>query len=150
MTPGDVDRVPPPTPAVQVLGAGLVLQGSAVLNTLRAVKSLIRAHQREQIAPPPEVVALLRACERAAENLTAMSESRQCDTTSTLAQQDSSSQHIGTKEAAAMLGVTQRQAQRLAATLDGRRLASRAWVFDRDAVAAYARAQSENVRTTAA
>jgi hypothetical protein len=143
------DREPPRIPAVQVLGAGLLLQGSAVLNARRAVRSLIRAHQREQIAPPPEVVALLSACERAAENLEAMSASRHGDTTSSPAQQDSPSQHIGTKEAAAMLGVTQRQAQRLAATLDGRRLASGVWVFDRDAVAAYLRARNENGRTAA-
>ncbi|UGQ58967.1 hypothetical protein LSF60_05495 [Rhodococcus pyridinivorans] len=127
---------------MQVLGSALLLQGSSVLYVLRALKALIRAHAREQIAPPPEVLALLNACQAAVEHLETLSDSRHDDTTSALVQQDSS-QHIGTKEAAAMLGVTQRQAQRLAPTLEGRRLASGAWVFDRDTVAAYAHAINE-------
>lgn len=132
-----------PVPAVQVLGAGLLVQGSALINIQRALRSLIRAHRRETIAPPPEFVVLLRACEDAVRNLHAQSGIRPHDTTSELPQPDSDCQHIGTKEVAHMLGVTQRHAQRLAPVLDGRRLASGAWVFDRDAVTAYLHAHHE-------
>ncbi len=46
-----------------------------------------------------------------------------------------------------MLGVTQRQVQRLAATLDGRRLGNGHLIFDRLAVQTYALAVRDYRRT---
>lgn len=137
---------PQAAPAVQVLGASLLLRGSAVMNTQRAVRSLIAAHRREGIAPPPEIAALLRACDDAARELLAMSGTGQRDTTSVAVQPHSDLDNIGTREVAKILRISQRQAQRLTATLDARQLASRQWMFDRTAVLAYQQAQRESGR----
>jgi hypothetical protein len=113
------------------------------VNTRRAIRSLIRAHEKERIAPPPDIVALLQACDRAAAQLPSVSESGHRDATSVVPLQSSLEDNIGTREAAMILQISQRHVQRLAATLDGRRLSSGTWVFDRSAVLAYAQAARE-------
>ena len=131
MTPSN----PPTTvPPVQRLGGSVLLQGAALLDARNLVVQGLRAAQRNGIAPNDRVLSLAQALTDAAH----MSETRHDDTLSAVPVAESfTTTQIGTKEAAQMLGCTQRQAQRLATDLDGRQLASRAWLFDRDTVCAY-------------
>ena len=131
MTPSN----PPTTvPPVQRLGGAVLLQGAALLDARNLVVQGLRAAQRNGIAPNDRVPRLAQALTDAAH----MSETRHDDTLSAVPVAESfTTTQIGTREAAQMLGCTQRQAQRLATDLDGRQLASRAWLFDRDTVHAY-------------
>jgi len=94
-----------PVPAVQQLGAAVLLQGAALLDARRFVTLGIRAASRDGIAAPPRVALLLRA--------------------------------LTTREVATMLGLSHRQTQRMARTLEARQLRSGVYVYDRTAVDAY-------------
>jgi hypothetical protein len=139
---------------VQVLGAAVLFQGPAVLDQLAASGAMIRELKASGMQVPPRVLEEQRALAVAAAAIRGqqqpVSHPRQHDTTFDAAQQDSTSTvQIGTREAAQILGVTSRQVQRLAATLDGRRLANGHLIFDRLAVEAYALAVRDNRRTAA-
>jgi len=143
----------PPVPEVQILGENLLFRGGGVLEVLAGFNSRVREVRAYGAQPSPRLLGMQRAAAVAAHGILGqaelMSHPRQRDTTSTDVQQDSTQTvHIGTKEAAQMLGVTQRQAQRLAATLDGRQLANGHLVFDRLTVQAYALAARDNQRPT--
>lgn len=134
-----------PTPAVQLLGAAVLLQGGAMMDVRALVKVGLRyAQSRDGIATPPRLLAVLAALDEAAEQLQGAPRSRQRDATPTVVQPHSElNEEIGTREAAIILGITARSTQRLAQTLDGTRLASGAFVFRRSAVEAYAHSRQQ-------
>ena len=144
---------PRPLP-VQVLGSAVLLQEEAVLQVLTALGVYERSLKANGAQPSPRLLGLQRAFALAALAVHAqngdVSQVRQRDATLDASQPDSTqTAQIGTREAAQMLGVTTRQVQRLAATLDGRRLANGHIIFDRLAVQSYALAIRNNHRTAA-
>lgn len=141
-------------PPVQILGDSVLMRGPAVLDQLAAMGALVRELKRSGLQVPPRILdqqlafALTTKVIRDKQEPT--SQVRHRDATSEASQQDlTSTVQIGTREAAQMLGVTPRQVQRLAATLDGRRLANGHLIFDRLAVEAYALAVRDTRRTAA-
>ena len=152
--PGENPSGRPLLPAVQVLGPAVQLPGPAVLEVLRALRTHEHALRANGTQAPPSLLALQRAFAIASSVIQGqaepMSHPRQRDATSDAAQQHSTSEaQIGSREAAELLGVTTRQVQRLATTLDGRRLSNGHLIFDRLAVQAYALAVHDNRRTAA-
>ncbi len=124
-----------PVPAVQQLGAAVLLQGAALLDARRFVTLGIRAASRDGIAAPPRVALLLRALTDSA----ALTDHGQCDVApaSAGALSDPSEPPLTTREVATMLGLSHRQTQRMARTLEARQLRSGVYVYDRTAVDAY-------------
>jgi len=128
---------PDQAPAVQQLGSAVLLQGPAVVDVWRLVALGVRAAHRDGIglARVDHLQAVLAA---AAAEVRATSEPGQRDVAQvpTRATCDPS-EPLTTREVAAMLGLSPRQTQRMARTLDARRLRSGRLIFDRGAVQAY-------------
>lgn len=117
-------------PPVQQLGAAVLLQGRGVEVAFLAAAATERVlTERGQPVPRglPELTAALRA---------AVSPTRRSDVARDTDSARSDHDRITAHEAAKVLGVTTRSVQRLARTLDGRKVAGR-WTFDRDLVAEY-------------
>jgi len=123
-----------PVPAVQQLGAAVLLQGAALLDARRFVTLGIRAASRDGIAAPPRVELLLRALTDSA----ALTDHGHADGPAwpTGAASDATDT-ITTAEVATLLGLSTRQTRRLARTLEARQLRSGVYVYDRTAVDAY-------------
>jgi len=124
-------------PAVQQLGNAVLLQGPAVVDVWHLVALGVRAAHRDGIglARVDHLQAVLAA---AAAEVRATSEAGQCDVAQepTRALSDPS-EPLTTGEVATMLGLSPRQTQRMARTLDARQLRSGVYVYDRGAVDAY-------------
>lgn len=123
-----------PVPAVQQLGAAVLLQGAALLDARRFVTLGIRAASRDGIAAPPRVALLLRALTDSA----ALTDPGHADGPAlpTGAASDARDT-ITTAEVATLLGLSTRQTRRLARALEARQLRSGVYVYDRTAVDAY-------------
>ena len=124
-------------PPVQQLGAAVVLQGAALANVRRCVRLAQRVSARDGIRLGHWFDDLTCALDAAMSDLG----HADVDTRPSVPQSLSTDKRIGTKEAAAMIGLSERQVRRIAASLDGNQLPSGAWHFDADAVAAYALAK---------
>ncbi len=124
-------------PAVQQLGNAVLLQGPAVVDVWRLVVLGVRAAHRDGIglARVDHLQAVLAA---AVAEVRATSEAGQCDVAQgpTQALLDPS-EPLTTREVATMLGLSPRQTQRMARTLDARQLRSGRLIFDRGAVDSY-------------
>jgi len=124
-------------PAVQQLGSAVLLQGPAVVDVWHLVALGVRAAQRDGIglARVDHLQAVLAA---AAAEVRATSGTGQCDVAQVPARATCDpSEPLTTREAAAMLGLSTRQTQRMARTLGARQLRSGVYVYDRGAVDAY-------------
>ncbi|GAA3785584.1 helix-turn-helix domain-containing protein [Micromonospora maritima] len=124
------------------LGGGKVLLSSpqACLDVLRALQAAVAAAHRTGLRPPPRVVGLIATLEaELADYRAAASTSGNAELPRDLNVPRSvqPTEPADTKEAARMLGVTDRQVRNLGDRLDGRKV-GRTWVFDRDLVAAEA------------
>lgn len=118
-------------PALQRLGAAVLLQDLALRDTYYLVSLAISYRKRQGIRPDVRVLALQTELGAAvhADRL------RHDDVAEAPIEQ---SQSIGTDEAAALLGMSRRQVQRIARSLDGQRSRpGTTWVFDRRVVVAY-------------
>ena len=143
-----------PMPDVIDLGNGLLFMGAGILEVQAAFNSRVREVKRNGATPSPRVewiqLKSALAAQRILDQAKPMSHPRQRDATSNAAQQHSTSPaQIGSREAAHLLGVTTRQVQRLAASLEGHRLANGHYIFDRSTVQAYALAVHNNRRPAA-
>ncbi len=130
-----------PVPAVQRLGSAVLLQGPAVVDVWHLVALGVRAAHRDGIglARVDHLQAVLAA---AAAEVRATSEPGQRHVAQLpVGALSDPSEPLGSKEVAAMLGVSPRQAQRMQAQLGARKLRSRVLIFDRGAVEAYLAAQ---------
>jgi len=124
-------------PAVQRFGSVVLLQGPAVLDVWHLVALGVRAAHRDGIglARVDHLQAVLAA---AAAEVRATSECGHGDVAQLPAGALSDpSEPLTTGEVATMLGLSPRQTQRMARTLDARRLRSGRLLFDRGAVDAY-------------
>jgi len=125
-----------PVPAVQQLGAAVLLQGAALLDARRFVTLGIRAARWDGIAAPPRVALLLRALTDAA--ACPLSEQGHADVPAMPTPAPSEmTETLSTSEVAEMIGCSPRQTRRLARTLEARQLRSGVYVYDRTAVDAY-------------
>lgn len=118
-------------PALQRLGAAVLLQDIALRDAYYLVSLAISYRKRQGVRPDVRVLTLQ------AELGAAVHEHRlrHDDVAKTPIKQSHS---IGTDEAAALLGMSRRQAQRIASSLDGQLSGAGAWEFDRRTVEAYA------------
>ncbi len=126
-----------PVPAVQRLGSAVLLQGPAVVDVWHLVALGVRAAQRDGIglARVDHLQAVLAA---AAAEVRATSGTGQCDVAQVPARATCDpSEPLSTREAADLLGLSPRQTQRMARTLDAHQLRSGRLIFDRGAVDAY-------------
>lgn len=131
-----------PVPAVQTFGCALVLTGLAVLDVRALVALGVRQAARDGVTAPPRLAQLQRALDTVAAEVRVKSLPGHHDATLRLCQPDSTrSDRLGTQEVAEMLGLTQRQVQRLAPQLGAEQLANRTYLFDRVAVEAHAAAR---------
>jgi len=124
-------------PAVQQLGSAVLLQGPAVVDVWRLVALGVRAAHRDGIglARVDHLQAVLAA---AAAEVRATSGTGQCDVAQVPARATCDpSEPLSTREAANLLGLSPRQTQRMARTLDAHQLRSGRLIFDRGAVDAY-------------
>jgi len=124
-------------PAVQRFGSVVLLQGPAVLDVWQLVALGVRAAKRDGIALA-RVAVLQGVLAAAAAEVRAASECGHGDVAQepTRALSDPS-EPLTTREVATMLGLSPRQTQRMARTLDARQLRSGRLLFDRGAVDAY-------------
>lgn len=125
-------------PAVQQLGSAVLLQGPAVVDVWRLVALGVRAANRDGIglARVTHLQAVLVAA--AAEVRAAASECGHADVAQLPTEAVSDpSEPLTTREVATMLGLSPRQTQRMARTLEARQLRSGRLIFDRGAVDAY-------------
>lgn len=126
-------------PSVQRLGAAVLLQGAAVPALARLAARGLRDRERDGLPASGALTALVRTLDEAADAQAAMSPDGPAGrppvavSASSVLPRDT----LGSAEAAALLGVTPRQARRLTNDLGG-------WFdrgrlrFDRDAVTEYA------------
>ncbi len=124
-------------PAVQRLGSAVLLQGPAVVDVWHLVALGVRAARRDGIglARVDHLQAELAA---AAAEVRATSGTGQCDVAQVPARATCDpSEPLSTREAADLLGLSPRQTQRMARTLDAHQLRSGRLIFDRGAVDAY-------------
>jgi len=124
-------------PAVQRLGSAVLLQGPAVVDVWHLVALGVRAARRDGIglARVDHLQAVLAA---AAAEVRATSGTGQCDVAEVPARATCDpSEPLSTREAADLLGLSPRQTQRMARTLDAHQLRSGRLIFDRGAVDAY-------------
>ncbi|MDV8022006.1 hypothetical protein [Rhodococcus sp. IEGM 1330] len=121
-----------PSPPVQTLGDAVLIQGEALALVQRAVEIM---HARNSGRRSSLVFdTLRRRLGHAMDVQAAMSSTRHDDTTLQESEPDSVlTEQIGTRAAAEILGLTQRQCQRLVIELGGARCSGR-WMFTRDAV----------------
>lgn len=129
---------------VQCLGHAVLITGPALADTRNCVLRAVRVLRSDGIAPPPRLQDLVTALEVAIA-ADALSRNGQCDVASPdlLTPLLSVQQRIGTTEAASILGLSRRHVQRIAHSLEGKRVGSRMWTFDRDTVATYRRHDRE-------
>ncbi len=123
--------------AVQQLGSAVLLQGPAVVDVWRLVALGVRAAQRDGIglARVDHLQGVLAA---AAAEVRATSGTGQCDVAQVPARATCDpSEPLTTGEVATVLGLSPRQTQRMARTLDAHRLRSGRLIFDRGAVEVY-------------
>ena len=125
------------TPAVQRFGRFVLLHDSGVVDVWRLVALGVRAARRDGIglARVDHLQAELAA---AAAEVRATSGTGQCDVAQVPARATCDpSEPLSTREAADLLGLSPRQTQRMARTLDAHQLRSGRLIFDRGAVDAY-------------
>ena len=121
-------------PAVQQLGAAVLLQGAALLDARRFVTLGIRAASRDGIAAPPRVALLLRALTDSA----ALTDRGHADgPASPTGSASDATDTITTAEVATLLGLSTRQTRRLARTLEARQLRNGVYIYDRLAIDAH-------------
>jgi len=142
------DRAPIPT--TQVLGGAVLDQGPAVLLVLTALGVYERSLKLNGVQPSPLLLNTQRDYAVAASVIRGQSEAVSAGPsadvrTSPTPSELTSQEWIGTTEVAGVLGVTERHARRLAATLDARRTRG-SWLFRREAVEDYL-AGHDNDRT---
>lgn len=136
-----------PAPPVQRLGTAVLLQGGAVLDVLALADRGIRLTTRvDGINPPARVLELLDVLRQAAADLRDGTAQRRQAAVAELADRTDSTAWIGSEEAAELLGLSVRQVQRLASSLEAVRGPGRVWLFDPLTVEAYA-ADRESRRT---
>ena len=127
-------------PGVQTLSDAVVLQGPAVAEVAYLVNLGLRHRANlDGTAPSDRQRALLRMLTDTAEASLALPPTPRGHADLPATPDLAESTVVGemkTAEAARLLGVTPRHARRLAADIDGRRVAG-AWTFDRSAVIAY-------------
>ncbi|WP_156665586.1 helix-turn-helix domain-containing protein [Rhodococcus phenolicus] len=144
-TPGPAVRYALPAPAVEQLGEAVLIRGEALPYVLRAVAGLNReillGFGRELPPVAVDLDAALSAARTAAQTRqAAVATAGRIDGHPPVPAEDYEPGLIDAAEAASVLGRSRRTVYRLAATLDGRRIAGR-WVFPRSAVDAYAAAR---------
>ena len=129
------------TPAVQRLGAAVLLQGPALAETAYLLHLGIRYRANiDGAVASDRQRALLRVLTDTAEATLACGHA---DTHPPPGVAGSLTVgEIGTAEVARVLGITPRHARRLASDLDGRQVKG-TWLFDRHAVVAYATQRKE-------
>ncbi|WP_068274785.1 helix-turn-helix domain-containing protein [Aldersonia kunmingensis] len=128
------------------LGTAVLLDGAAVAEAYWLVSLGRRAVSLNGYTDRPGFEELQCILKRATEAHRQHQESRKRhDDVAQPPLRADSEQLIGTTEVADILGVGLRQVQRIARSLDGRRIGTR-WVFDRDAVRAYHAAAIEHER----
>jgi len=124
-------------PPLQRFGGMIMEQGVAVLDTYYLLSVGLRDTRRGGAAVPGRFLLLQAELAAAAAEVRA-SATGQDDGAPVAPQQYSEREDtIGTAEAASILGLSNRQVQRLAADLDGRFIGG-CWCFDRLAVQSYA------------
>ncbi|WP_157695085.1 hypothetical protein [Nakamurella panacisegetis] len=123
---------------VQQFGPAIVITGLALLDARRLITRGIQAGRRDGIQPHPRLQRLMAALDDALE-ADAVSRNGHHDVAETdpLPALAAAPDQIGTREAANILGLSSRQVQRIARSLEGHRTPSRHWTFDRTAVEAY-------------
>jgi hypothetical protein len=128
--------------SARALGSAVLIEGEEALRYLKfAQLALVRKLERDGLKPHPELTAIADATCAA---LQSMSQVGQVDgSDEVVAQECSPDELIGTVEAAQILGVTRRQAVRLARSLDGQQLPNGTWVFRRGAVEDYRKARRD-------
>jgi len=130
-------------PSLQRFGGMVMVQGPAVTHAYYLVSVGLRAVRRGT-APIPSRFLLLQAELAAAAAEVRASATGQHDGAPVAPQQYLEREDtIGTAEAASILGLSNRQVQRLAADLDGRFIGG-CWCFDRLAVQAYVAHRDEH------
>ncbi len=128
-----VDR----SPTVQKLGRAVLLQGQAVVDTHLVFELGIQRAGRDGINPA-RLAPLRSALAAAAAEVRATSGVGHADVRDEpSAPVSEPTAPLTTREVATMLDISSRQAQRLAATLEARRLRTGVLVFDRYTVEAY-------------
>jgi len=133
MNPPNLERIVT-GPAVQQLGAAVLLQGAALLDARRFVTLGIRAASRDGIPAPSRVALLLRALTDSA----ALTDPGHADGPALPSGAASEmTETLSTSEVAEMIGLSARQTRRLARTLEARQLRNGVYVYDRTAVDAY-------------
>ncbi len=136
-------------PAVQQFGSAVLLQGP-VVDVWRLVALGVRAANRDGIglARVTHLQAVLAAA--AAEVRAAAAECGHADVAQLPTEAVSDpSEPLTTREVATMLGLSPRQTQRMARTLEARQLRSGRLIFDRGAVESYLAAQPTRKATPA-
>ncbi|WP_020111597.1 helix-turn-helix domain-containing protein [Rhodococcus sp. 114MFTsu3.1] len=135
MLPPPIDPAHYPVPPAQVHGETLLVQGEALALVHRAL--LLMATRNGHRPSTPTFDLLTRRTRQAMDSQLALSRTRQRDTTfDAPAPHSLPTETIGTREAAEILGVSQRSCQRLAFEIGGARCSSR-WIFTRAVVEAY-------------
>jgi len=128
-------------PAVQRFGSVVLLQGPAVVDAWQLVALGVRAAKRDGIALA-RVAVLQGVLAAAAAEVRAASECGHGDVAQLpVGALSDPSEPLATREVATMLGLSTRQTQRMARTLDARQLRSGRLLFDRGAVESYLAAQ---------
>lgn len=127
------------TPPIQRLGNAVLLQGRAVDAAYLAAAATIHQLTQKGAPIPAPLSALLSACRSASTH-------RHGDDAPTAPTTDST-QQIDTTEAAHLLDRTPRSVQRIARSLDGRKL-NGTWVFDRAAVLEYRTMRDQTERAS--
>jgi len=136
-------------PPLQRFGGVVLVQGQAVTDAYYLVSVGLRARRAGGAAVPRQYLQLQAVLAAAAAEVRA-SATRQRDVAPVAPQPHSAREDtIGTVEAASILGLSNRQVQRLAADLDGRFIGG-CWCFDRLAVESYAHHRDEHRNNTAA
>jgi len=110
----------------------VILTGPALVDAYYLINAGIRYTRRNGITPHR-----FQALQNALGTAVAKAQPGPCDVAPTPKPAPSEQEElIGAREAATILGLSKRQVQRIAHSLDGRLAAGR-WVFDRNAVQAY-------------
>lgn len=127
--------------ALRLGGCKLLLNSpQACLDVLRALQAAVAASDRTGLRPPARILGLIGALEsELAEHQKAASTSgnEELPRDLNVPRSVQPTEPADAKEAARMLGVTDRQVRNLGYRLDGRKVGG-SWVFDRDLVAAEA------------
>lgn len=113
-----------PPPTAQRVGDVVLLTGTAVSTTLRAILTQIRVRQRNGLPTSGELAQIREVL---------MSVAGHSDLGETPSGASSVAPDVGIEEAAKMLGTSERHARRLAPRLGGKRIGGR-WLLDRDAI----------------